>query len=64
MVLTYAVRIEEQNKPCVTNFRLFILRRKRIVFTNIIMEREKARTIIRELCLIDCMKRLLKILLP
>ena len=39
------VRIEKQNKPCITNFRLFILLRKRIVFTNIIMEREKARTI-------------------
>lgn len=63
MMLTYAVRIEEQNKPCVTNFRLFILRRKRIVFTNI-MEREKARTINRELCLIDCMKRLLISLHP
>ena len=63
MMLTYAVRIEEQNKPCVTNFRLFILRRKRIVFTNI-MEREKARTINSELCLIDCMKRLLISLHP
>ena len=58
-MLTYAVRIDEQNKPCVTNFRLFILRRKRIVFTNIIMEREKARNINRELCLIDCVKKFL-----